>query len=158
MKNIKTKKTAKKKKRMIYKIRREKLPLAVLALDQECFPYRPLDQERSRALENSLWWIVWQGREPVGYAGLSLAAQNKGLGFFSRAGVLPRHRGRGLQKRLIRVRETEARALGIPEIVTYVVDHRNSPSINSLVSCGYRFYRPSAKWAGKTPVYLRKKL
>lgn len=139
---------------MTYRIQHESVPLAVLALDQECFPsdYRP-------TLENSLWWVVWQGKEPVGYAGLRVCQTscNKGLGFLSRAGVLRKHRGKGLQKRLIRAREAEARALGLNELVTYVA-HWNSPSINSLVSCGYRFYRPATKWGGKEAVYLRKQL
>ena len=139
---------------MSYKIRREKLPLAVLPLDQLCFPsdYRPV-------LENSLWWVVWCGKEPVGYAGLRVCegAQNKGLGFLSRAGVIAKHRGRGLQKRLIRAREAEARALGLKEIVTYVA-HWNCASINSLAACGYKHYRPATKWGGKEAVYLRKRL
>lgn len=139
---------------MTYRIRREPVPLAVLPLDQECFPsdHRP-------ALENSLWWVVWCGRQPVGYAGLRVCegAQNKGLGFLSRAGVVAKHRGKGLQKRLIRAREAEARALGLAEIVTYVA-HWNCASINSLAACGYKHYRPATKWGGKEAVYLRKRL
>ena len=139
---------------MTYRIQREKLPLAVLPLDQECFPsdHRP-------ALEGSLWWIVWRGKEPVGYAGLRVCegAPNLGLGFLSRAGVLRKHRGKGLQKRLIRAREAEARALGLKELVTYVA-HWNCPSINSLAACGYKHYRPATKWGGKEAVYLRKAL
>jgi GNAT superfamily N-acetyltransferase len=139
---------------MTYRIRREPVPLAVLPLDQECFPsdHRPV-------LENSLWWVVWCGREPVGYAGLRVCQTscNKGLGFLSRAGVIAKHRGKGLQKRLIRVREAEARALGLTEVVTYVA-HWNCPSINSLAACGYKHYRPATKWGGKEAVYMRKKL
>lgn len=139
---------------MTYRIQREDTPLAVLPLDQECFPsdHRPV-------LENSLWWVVWRGREPVGYAGLRVCenAQNKGLGFLSRAGVLREHRGRGLQRRLIRAREAEARSLGLSELITYVALW-NCVSLNSLVACGYRFYRPADKWGGKESLYLRKRL
>ena len=139
---------------MTYRIQREKLPLAVLPLDQECFPsdHRPV-------LENSLWWVVWHGKEPVGYAGLRVCegTQNAGLGFLSRAGVVAKHRGKGLQRRLIRAREAEARALGLKELVTYVA-HWNCASINSLAACGYRHYRPATKWGGKEAVYLRKQL
>jgi hypothetical protein len=139
---------------MSYRIQRADTPLAVLPLDEVCFPsdHRP-------ALENSLWWVVWRGQEPVAYAGLRLCQyhENKGLGFLSRAGVIAKHRGRGLQKRLIRAREAGARALGIAEIVTYVA-HWNSASINSLVACGYRFYRPADRWAGSSVVYLKKRL
>jgi GNAT superfamily N-acetyltransferase len=137
-----------------YRIKREDLPLAVLPLDEQAFPsdYRP-------TLENSIWWVVWSGREPVGYAGLRVCdrRQNKGLGFLSRAGVLREHRGHGLQRRLIRAREAEARALGLNELVTYVAMW-NCASLNSLASCGYRFYRPATKWGGKESLYLRKRL
>jgi RimJ/RimL family protein N-acetyltransferase len=139
---------------MRYTIRREPTPVAVLPLDQECFPsdHRPV-------LENSLWWVVWCGKEPVGYAGLRVCenTQNKGLGFLSRAGVVAKHRGKGLQKRLVRAREAEARALGLTDLVTYVA-HWNSASINSLIACGYKFYRPADRWAGSSSVYLRKRL
>jgi GNAT superfamily N-acetyltransferase len=139
---------------MTYRITREIAPLAVLALDEECFPsdYRP-------NLDRSLWWLVWSGTEAVGYAGLRVceSQQNKGLGFLSRAGVSAKHRGKGLQKRLIRAREAEARSLGIDEIVTYVISW-NSPSINSLIGCGYKFYWPASKWGGAGSVYLRKRL
>ena len=139
---------------MTYRIQREDTPLAVLALDEICFP-----SDHPPVLENSLWWVVWRGKEPVGYAGVRVCEHgpNVGLGFLSRAGVVAKHRGRGLQKRLIRAREAEARALGLKEIVTYVA-HWNCPSINSLAACGYRHYRPETKWGGKEAVYLRKRL
>jgi GNAT superfamily N-acetyltransferase len=136
------------------RIRRADTPLAVLPLDETCFPFdlRP-------TLENSLWWVVWLGKEPVGYAGLRPCQyhENKGLGFLSRAGVLAQHRGRGLQRRLIRAREAEAKALALTEIVTYVAAW-NAPSINSLIGCGYKFYWPASKWGGASAVYLRKRL
>lgn len=137
-----------------YRIARAELPVAVLPLDEICFP---TDERINPA--DSLWWIVWSGKKPVAYAGLRPCqnAQNKGLAFLCRAGVVPDHRGRGLQKRLIRVREGAARRLGIAELVTYCVPW-NCASINSLVACGYRFYLPAEKWGGASAVYLHKRL
>lgn len=139
---------------MTYRIRREAAPLAVLALDELCFP-----EDYRVSLDGSLWWLVWRDKEAVGYAGLRpcQSEQNKGVGFLCRVGVVPRHRGRGLQKRLIRAREDAARNLGLRELVTYCVPW-NCASINSLVACGYRFYRPSTRWGGAGAVYLRKRL
>jgi len=139
---------------MRYTICRELHPLPVLALDEVCFP----DDDRVR-LDDSLWWLVWRGKEAVGYAGLRPCREphNAGLGFLCRVGVLPGHRGRGLQKRLVAAREAAARRLGLSEIVTYCVPW-NCASINSLVACGYRFYRPETKWGGSGAVYLRKGL
>jgi GNAT superfamily N-acetyltransferase len=119
-----------------------------------CFP-----EDYRVSLDDSLWWLVWRGKEAVGYAGLRPCKEpfNAGVGFLCRVGVLHRHRGRGLQKRLIAVREAAARRLGLNELVTYCVPW-NCPSINSLVSCGYKFYRPETKWGGAGSVYLRKVL
>lgn len=139
---------------MSYKIRQEPMPLAVIPLDEICFP---ADDRINPA--DSLWWIAWHGKQPVAYAGLRLCRleQNLGAAFLCRAGVIPAHRGRGLQKRLIRVRENAARKLAITELVTYCVTY-NAPSINSLIRCGYRTYNPATKYGGPNAVYFRKPL
>jgi GNAT superfamily N-acetyltransferase len=135
-------------------IKRDPLGLPVLPLDEICFP-----ADHRVAVPGSLWWVAWDGTEPVAFAGLRLCslAENRGLGFLCRAGVVPAYRGRGLQKKLIRVREAAARQLGLKELVTYCLCS-NSPSMNSLVSCGYRFYVPATKYGGSGSVYLRKEL
>lgn len=136
------------------KIKRDHLGLPVLPLDEICFP-----ADDRVAVPGSIWWVAWNGKEPVAYAGLRLCSlpENRGMGFLCRAGVVPAHRGRGLQKKLIRVREQAARKLGLTELVTYCLCS-NSPSINSLVACGYRFYSPATKYGGPGAVYLRKEL
>jgi GNAT superfamily N-acetyltransferase len=135
-------------------IKRDPLGLPVLPLDEICFP-----ADHRVAVPGSLWWVAWDGTEPVAYAGLRLCSmpENRGLGFLCRAGVVPSHRGRGLQKRLIRIRERAARELGLKELVTYCICS-NSPSLNSLVGCGFRFYSPATKYGGPGAVYLRKEL
>ena len=136
------------------KIKRDSLALPVVPLDEICFP-----EDIRVAVPGSLWWVAWDGTEPVGFAGLRLCSlpENRGLGFLCRAGVIPSHRGRGIQKKLIRVRETAARQLGIKELVTYCISS-NNPSMNSLVRCGYKFYSPATRYGGAGSVYLRKKI
>ena len=137
-----------------YRIALADLPVAVLALDEICFPH---DDRITTA--DSLWWIVWQDKTPVAYAGMRLCKdpRNLGLAFLNRAGVVPGHRGRGLQQRLIRARVAAARRLAVNELVTYVMIY-NVASINSLVNCGYKFYRPATRYGGTGSVYLRKAL
>jgi RimJ/RimL family protein N-acetyltransferase len=137
-----------------YRISHADLPVAVLALDEICFPH----DDRVNP-DGSLWWIAWYNKQPVAYAGLRLCRdpQNIGLAFLNRAGVIPGHRGRGLQKRLIRARENAARKLAVNELVSYCMNY-NVASINSLVRCGFRFYVPATKWGGATAVYLCKPL
>jgi len=135
-------------------IKSDPLGLPVLPLDEICFP-----ADDRVAVPGSLWWVAWDDRQPVAYAGLRLCSlpENRGLGFLCRAGVIPSHRGRGLQKKLIRIRERAARGLGLKELVTYCM-YSNSPSMNSLVGCGFRFYSPATKYGGPSAVYLRKEL
>jgi predicted acetyltransferase len=137
-----------------YSIRRENAPLAVLALDEICFPH-----DHRVILDKATWWIVWKKNEAIGYAGLRLCENqcNKGMAFLNRVGIMPKHRGKGLQKRLIRARESYARVIGVKEVVTYCVPW-NCASVNSLVSCGYKLYRPATKWGGAGAIYLRKRL
>lgn len=139
---------------MNYSIRRDALPAAVLQMDEVCFPadYRV-------KLQDSLWWTVWANKEPVAYAGLRvcIAKYNVGAGFLCRVGVMPDHRGHGLQKRLLRVREKAARKLGLRKLVTYCVPW-NYASINSLIGCGYRVYEPGSKYGGTGAIYLEKNL
>ena len=135
-----------------YIIREEKDPVAVLALDEICFP-----SDTRINLTDSFWWIVWKGKDPVGFAGLRPCKNpcNDGVGFLCRVGVVQTHRGKVLKKRLIKVREQKAKRIGIKELVTYCVPW-NCPSVNSLISCGYRLYRPGSYWGGGGSVYLRK--
>ncbi len=135
-----------------YTIRQADLPVAVIVLDEICFPH---DDRVNPA--DCLWWVAWHGTQPVAYAGMRLCKdpRNLGLAFLNRAGVVPEHRGRGLQKRLIRTRENAARRLAVTELVSYCMTY-NVASINSLVNCGFRFYDPATKWGGTSAVYLCK--
>lgn len=101
------------------------------------------------------WWVCWDGAEAVAFACLRVSSFNEG--YLARAGVLPVARGKGLQKRLIRIRERRARKLGMSWVITDT--HRtNFASSNSLAACGYRLYDPAYRWAFADGNYWRKKL
>lgn len=121
----------------------------VLALlHQICLPHDTLPD-----FSVGEWWLAWHHGEPVAFCGLKASEQWCDTGFLSRAGVVPEHRGRGLQKRLIRVRLARARALGWRHAVTYTVD--NPPSANSLIACGFRMYHPQNPWCEDRVEYWR---
>jgi predicted acetyltransferase len=136
----------------MYRITREDVAVAVPVLDELCFP-----ADERVVIGDAYWWVVWHGQDPVGFAGLRVcqAEYNRGLAFLCRAGVVPTHRGAGLQKRLIRVREREARRLGVRQLVTYCVAE-NLASANSLLACGFKLYRPEHRWGGAAAMYWRK--
>jgi L-amino acid N-acyltransferase YncA len=70
--------------------------------------------------------------------------------------VLPAHRGQGIQKRLIRVRLRQARALGWNWVVTDT--HDNPASSNSLIARGFKLFDPSKPWGADKTLYWRLKL
>ena len=122
------------------------LATIVSDMDSVCFPGEPISPVKFKA---TYWWIVRCKNKPIGYAGLRLVDEGDDkLGFLCRVGVLPDFRGHGLQKRLINSRVSFAKRVGCSAVLTYAYKE-NYPSINSLVSRGFRMYSPSYAWAGR---------
>jgi ribosomal protein S18 acetylase RimI-like enzyme len=118
-------------------------------LDFQCFPGDDLYSKRK-----CYWWIVYKGTKPIAFAGLK--PYDNGEGFMCRVGVLPGHRGRGLQKQLLILREVKARELGLTDLFTYTL--LVAASIKSLLSAGYEIYPPEHEYAGEEVLYFRKTL
>jgi GNAT superfamily N-acetyltransferase len=102
------------------------------------------------------WWVAYEGGAPIGFAGVVRSLQWSDAGYLCRSGVLRSHRGNGLQKRLIRVRERKAKALGWNWLLSDT--YKNPPSANSLISCGYKTFTPSRPWGFDGAIYWRKKI
>jgi predicted acetyltransferase len=128
--------------------------LQVIAkLDKKCFV-----GDHPVSLKNTFWWIAYnEAGNPIGFSGLKACKkkENKGLGYFSRAGVIKSYRGHGTQKKMIKARLRMARQLGLTHCVTYVKGF-NLASANSLISCGFKLYNPHYKWGGKAALYFGK--
>lgn len=118
---------------------------------------RLLLSDSSAPSEDTDWWGAWDGAELVGYAGGRLVPEWPGQYYLSRAGVAAAHRGRGIQKRLIRCRVARAKRLLATRAVTYTIPY-NPASMNSLLACGFRVYNPAVAYAGSEMVYWRKVL
>lgn len=124
--------------------------MVVHDLDRVCLPH-----DRPFYPTEGAWWYAEVNGELAGYAGVVPSKQWADCGYMNRAGVLPEHRGKGLQKRLIRTRQAYARRVGWRWLVT---DTRDNPaSSNSLIACGFRLYTPSSPWALKDSLYWRYK-
>jgi GNAT superfamily N-acetyltransferase len=121
----------------------------LLSLDRKLFPHSPRID-----LGKSLWWIVNSGPVAIGFAGITLSKRFKNA-YLCRAGVLEDFRGRGLHKRLLRVRIKEARLIGM-ETVTTDVASWNIVSANNVISCGLRLYLP--KRADPGFLFFKRKL
>lgn len=115
-------------------IRRTEDLQAIVDLDKELITPAMKETE----LAGATWWLAELEGAPVGYAGIKLIP-GEGKAFLCRAGVVEAARGKGLQKRLIRVRTRFAKSQGVLRCYTYVKDS-NLASMRSLLSCGFRPY------------------
>ena len=107
-------------------------------MDRLCFP---LDTPPTFA--GASWHIGWEGEEPACYCAWKPVDQDgTPVGFLYRGGVLPAHRGHGLQREMIRLRETEMLQQRIAVSVTYT-DADGAASMRSLIAEGYRPYAPT---------------
>lgn len=121
----------------------------ILKMHEACFPDLDFQQLHGD------WWIAYRNGAPVAFAGLWPSVRSPGSGYLCRAGVMPEARGEGLQRRLIKVREKEARK---KRWVALFSDCRpgNAHSLNNLFACGYRAFVPSDPWSGEEWNYVRK--
>lgn len=129
--------------------------------DKVCFPH---DHRYIFAWEKNVTWVA-RLPSPETKEGLELAAyitahplnKRQSVWFFSRVGVLPWARGRGLQRKLMQVMERHGRREGWREIVTYTVP-ANLWSTRNILEAGYRTYEPRKSYVGFDVVHMRKKL
>lgn len=137
---------------MAITIRKVKKINLVALLDAQVFDY---EQDSPVALEGVHWWVAFDKETPVAYAGVKITSER--VAFLCRAGVLPSHRGKGLQAKLIRVRVAWAKRQGVKQVITYTVLD-NPASSNNLIRCGFRLYTPEWKWVGNEALYWSRNL
>lgn len=131
---------------MALRIRQTYNEKLIQELDKQVFP-----DDDPVTTEGHLWWVIYDGKTPVAYAGAKYIVAETVV-YLSRAGVLESHRGKHLQRRLIRARVRWARKIGATQAITYTfVD--NPASSNNLIKCGFVTYVPEWKWGGKNAIY-----
>ena len=110
----------------------------ILRLDRICFP---VDEPPS--IVGAEWIIGWDCETPAAYCAWKTVEHDGILvGFHYRGGVLPEYRGHGLQRQMLRLRETGMREQGLVAAVTYT-DADGAASMRSLIAEGYRPYAPT---------------
>ena len=77
--------------------------------------------------------------------------------YLSNCEVVPRHRGFGLQRRLIHARVRFAKKLGLEACISYTLPHVTASS-NNLYRCGFKLYRPENLWVGEEANYWIREL
>ncbi len=135
------------------KIRRTRNLDLIARLDLRCFGEDEAEGEPDPA---SLWWVATVEGRVAGYCGMEVATEEGArYGYLCKAGVLPQFRGKGLQRALIKVRDSEAKRLGLVNTLTYT-SRDNLASANNLIRCGYTLYEPHYKFGLKTGLYFWK--
>jgi len=132
--------------------RKPEIVSILVYLQKQCLPRdKPYDVSRGH------WWIAYtEEGKPVAFAGLVRSSAWVDCGYLCRAGVMREFRGKGLQKRLVQVREQQAKKLNWNWLITDT--YRNPASSNSLISCGFKLYDPTVPWSFKYALYWRKKI
>lgn len=100
------------------------------------------------------WWLACHEAVPVAFAGLVPSTHACSAGYICRVGVLKKHCGRALQRRLTRAMEARARHNGWKCMVSDTTD--NPASANNFIRAGYRLYQPRYPWAYSNTLYWRK--
>lgn len=104
--------------------------------------------------DRGYWWLAYCDTVPVGFAGIVASTHACNAGYFSRVGVLKRHCGHALQRRLMRAMESRARKNGWCQVVSDTTD--NVVSANNFIRAGYHLYQPPLPWAYVNSLYWRK--
>lgn len=99
-------------------------------------------------------WITYDGSDPVAF--IYAEPMPDGSLYFSRVGVMPAARGKGLQRKLMRLMVKAARAGGHPVIVS--TTYQNPPSANNFVREQWLTYLPVTPWGSPDTIYWRKDL
>lgn len=101
------------------------------------------------------YWIAYDEATPVGFCWMTQSTLAPDVGYLKRAGVCASHRGQGLQLRLLKVREAEAKRQGWTRVISDTAFH-NIPSSNNLIRAGYRLFEPPHRWAFASGLYWTK--
>ena len=113
---------------------------------------------QSRHLGRGFWWIAEIGDGTVvGFAGMVPMTPFDGVGYCKRAYVLPRWRGRGLQRHFLRVRIEKARSLGWSKLVSECGGD-NAPSAKNFLREGFRVAELEQPWGAPDSLYFEMRL
>lgn len=135
---------------MSYRIRQTTNIGTIKKLHKEIFP-----KDEYYEHSGNIYWLV-EDTDTGEYIAFCIATDiGHRLLYLSRVGVSIGHRGKGLHRRLIRVREAYGKRHNFRCVITYTIIH-NPNSFSHLVKNGYELYCPENMWAGDDVLYFRK--
>ena len=102
------------------------------------------------------WWIAYDNNVPIAFAGMVRSNRWLDAGYLCRSGVITQYRGKGIQKKLVAVREKKAKKLHWNWLITDT--YHNPASSNSLINAGFKLFDPSEPWGANGTLYWRKRI
>lgn len=99
--------------------------------------------------EQGLAWITYDQGEPVAF--LYAEQMPDKSWYFSRVGVMPAARGKGLQRKLMRLME---KALAGQKLIS--TTYLNPASANNFVRMGWLTFLPAYRWGAPDTIYWYK--
>lgn len=103
------------------------------------------------------WWFTYGRAGAVAFAGMVPFVPFPRVGYFKRAYVEPAHRGHGLQRALMDVREARARALDWTMLVSECA-RSNVASAHNFAAAGFEQFEPEQRWGAPDSIYWQKDL
>lgn len=101
---------------------------------------------------NRDWWVLVDAGVIIAYCGCLYSEK---VCVFVRAWVHEPYRGKGLQRRMIAIREKAAKLFNCYAVVTYTMTD-NIHSANNLIRRGFKIHDPQYKYVGKGVIYFIK--
>lgn len=109
-------------------------------------------------LSSGQWYYVYDDEsdtgEIAGFCGIRELYDEPRVAYLARSGVLAKHQGNGLQRRMIHARLRWARRRGIYCVVTDTTE--NPVSANNLIDCGFKMFTPYNPWALPNSIYWKR--
>ena len=134
----------------MYKLRRTTDEELIRKLHTRVFPADAFYESKK-----NVYWLLTCNGEPAGFC--QATDWSGGILFLSRSGILPEHRGKNLQIRLIRARVRYAKKNGFKKVITYA-DAYNPASANNLARAGFLIYNPAYKFGTPNCICFLKEL
>ncbi len=110
------------------------------------FPVVFTSELKPRHFETGYWWLVHKDIELVGFAGMVPFVPFPLCGYYKRGAILPQHRGHGLHRDLMDLREQRALASTDWTDLYSDCDAGNVASANNFIRAGFKLTEVERPW------------
>jgi GNAT superfamily N-acetyltransferase len=112
---------------------------------------------KPKHFSKGFWWMVHHEVKLIGFAGMVPFEPFPRVGYLKRAAIIndKEHRGNGLQRQLLEIREDAARSLTDWTHFITETHYTNVVSANNMIAAGFRLTEAERPWAKKTLFWIK---